>query len=245
MLPNPSCLISRNIVGVAPTADAHILMQFVKQPVPNAALLGVCLAGPFKANFLIATWEQKVMQPYTPPADGNAFEVEVYAFEGNALGATIGDKLQISIEALCLTEDMTNVLGCVFDAFAAAYAVTLTVGSCVSGRKKRSQIKYVQLAGGQTLNREGSMRALVAWLDKHNRDLAPGYNLEKLVWCEENNSLRCDRKQVRVFYRIDLGDNNKKKVCANATAAIEYMQQFTQTDCYEDLLHRSHEYALS
>ena len=69
----------------------------------------------------------------------------------------------------------------------------LAGGSSVgSAKRARSTLKSVVLSDGQSLNREGSMRAVSAWLDtcKHiNADLAKAYGVDKLVWCEEVNSL--------------------------------------------------------
>ena len=55
--------------------------------------------------------------------------------------------------------------------------------------KKRSKLQPVVLPT-QTLNKEESIRACLVWLDKHNFDLAPRHNLQRLVWCEETASSR-------------------------------------------------------
>ena len=86
------------------------------------------------------------------------------------------------------------------------------------------------------------MRAIiVAWLDKHNAKLGPNYGVEKLVWCEEGTSARSSGGIVRGWFRIDTTDRNRRKVVPNASAAIDAMQNFTNTDFYDDIKdHTSH-----
>lgn len=55
--------------------------------------------------------------------------------------------------------------------------------------------------------------------------------MDRLVWCEESSS----RAGTRCFYRVDLSDNNKKKACSNASIAMKCMQEFTNTDFYDDM----------
>lgn len=168
-------------------------------------------------------------------------EIEFFAFENNALGFEAGQRLVLKINKID-GEDNSQSLGCAFDKDSLPFAVYIAQAA---PKGKRSSIKPVHIIGGQTLNREGSTRALIAWLDKHNKELAANFGVEKLVWCEQSSSGRSDRNQVRVFYRVDFADNKKKKVCANASIAIEHMQSFTQRDFYDDMLYRTYEYALT
>lgn len=167
------------------------------------------------------------------------------AYEDNPFGMRTCDKFDLVLN----TVSDVDVIGLTFD----SNMQPIKVGVKVSGtddsaasKKSRVSLKAVQLAGGQTLSREASMKAVVAWLDKHNADLAPKYGLTKLVWCEEgSNSRACSGiGVVRGFFRHDVNDGNKRKSLANASAAIEAMQHFTQTKFYDDMLHSSHKYAL-
>ena len=246
MVPNDGrCPYLRNM-GPMISSDAHLVMQFVAQVPQNAILIGICMSGLFEAKFLVASWATDNFETYSPSAHGESFDVQVLAFQNNPFGLSLCEKITVSVGLLEPPyDDTSNMLGLMFDDQHRPYYVAIMLNrSHTHTGAKRSRIKRVVLSTGEVLNHENSMRAVVSWLDKHNQELSANYNVSKLVWCEEANSVRNDRKICRTFYRVDINDNNKKKVCPNASAAIEYMQEFTKSDCYQDLLHKSDEYAL-
>ena len=160
---------------------------------------------------------------------------EFYASENNSLGIPVGRKCTITLQ----TSFDTTGIGIAFKADGTMYNVTLTCEDVVT--KKRSKLQPVVLPT-QTLNKEESIRACLVWLDKHNFDLAPRHNLQRLVWCEETASSRSNSGLIRNFFKIDIYDNNKKKPCSNITSAIEAMQEFTKSDFYDDMLTKSMDY---
>ena len=134
------------------------------------------------------------------------------------LGYTLYDNNLVSIEVV----DMT------------------TTGDVVKPKKKQ-QIKPVTLIDGRVLSREGTMRALVVWLNTLNNRHAPNYGVTKLVWCKENT--RQGGAMQRTFFSMNL-ETKHQKPCANATAAITLMQNLTGHDFYADMKQRSHMFEL-
>ena len=70
---------------------------------------------------------------------------------------------------------------------------------------------------------------------KYNSELAGKYGVDKLVWCEEGSSARSSAGMVRGWFHYDVDNDKKQKPLPNASAAIECMQKFTNTDFYNDL----------
>lgn len=103
--------------------------------------------------------------------------------------------------------------------------------------KRKQQMKQVMLGDGRTLNREGTMRAVVAWLNTMNATHAIKHGVARLVWCKENT--RTGGSLQRTFYYTDL-HTKRQKPCANATAALELMHELTGEDFYEDMKTKGH-----
>ena len=112
----------------------------------------------------------------------------------------------------------------------------MVVDDAALPRKKK--LPPVTLSDGQTLNREGTMRALNAWLTNLNAEHAPKHGVLRLVWCKENT--RAGGSMQRTFMYTDL-KTRRAKPCANGSAAIQLMQELTGCDFYADMRQRSHE----
>ena len=97
---------------------------------------------------------------------------------------------------------------------------------------EKSYIRTDEKSYIRILNRENSMRALVAWLDKYNSELAGKYGVDKLVWCEEGSSARSSAGMVRGWFHYDVDNDMKQKPLPNASAAIECMQKSTQRQTF-------------
>lgn len=242
-LPNSRSVLQQklaHVVGPASNWNNWLCVGLSSNPYANCEgclFLGICLQADETCKGLHVVLEWTSTMHFAQECD-----IEFFAYENNALGFEPGQRLALKIKKIQDGENNVQSLGCAFDQQDLPFTVDIL--PVAPKTTKRTSLKPVQLMGGQTLNREGSTRALIAWLDKHNSDLAANFGVEKLVWCEESSG-RADRNQVRVFYRVDFADNKKKRVCANATSAIEYMQMFTQSDFYDDMLYRTRDYALT
>ena len=111
--------------------------------------------------------------------------------------------------------------------------LTEVTGSSNVDAKRKQQMRPVTLGDGRTLNREGAMRAVVAWLNTMNATHAIKHGVARLVWCKENT--RTGGSLQRTFYHTDLV-TKRQKPCANATAALALMQELTGEDFYADML---------
>jgi hypothetical protein len=213
---------------LSPPNDHHVIV-LVDDDSHQGDTIGVVLSGSnlFKRVVLTGSLLFHHVQ--------NDYTCEFYATENNCLGIPVGRKCSIALQ----TSFDTTGLGVAFKTDGTMYNVTLTCEDVVS--KKRSKLKPVVLPN-QTLNKEESIRACLVWLDKHNFELAPRHNLQRLVWCEETASSRSNSGLIRNCFKIDIHDNNKKKSCSNITSAIEAMQEFTKSDFYDDMLTKSMDY---
>ena len=89
---------------------------------------------------------------------------------------------------------------------------------------------------GSRLNTKDTLRVLAKWLDVQNAKFASKYGLEQLVWAEEQNSSRSSfGGQVRGWFRHDIADGGKRKVCPHASSAIDHMKLVCNVDFYDDI----------
>ena len=255
---NPTCFSlianaddSSNFASIAATMglsdSVQCKMSFVSMLTSAQTPIAICVSGPLQYMFLVVETEDAggSFSYFPMQMTSEVVDVKCVAFADNPLGMISGENFTFS----AIPTDTTNVDHCLaftIDDNMHPLAVCLSSDAAVvSQRKKhRMSMKQVELQGGQILNREGSMRALQAWLDKHNADLAGSHGVSKLVWCEEVASSRSGNTN-RAFFRCDLLDGMKRKPLPNASAAIEAMQSFTKSDFYEDIRLRTNSYKLS
>ena len=213
-------------------------------PGNDAHAIGVCLSGAHMGKTLYVC----LNDAHEVGADAQAMTVVLHMLEGNPLGLKPGAQMVLSVGNDECDEDVTSWdrIGLAFDAQLNVLPVDIGLNGAAptagNPKKQRSQLKPVVMPDGITLTRENSARAFVAWLTKCNEECAGKFGLEKLVWCEEVQSSRVDRNQVRVFYRYDVNDGMRKKTCANVNAAIDYIQAVTKRDFYEEMLSRGHDF---
>ena len=144
---------------------------------------------------------------------------------------SVGEQFILSL-TFAETTVAANLGIAITDVGAFAVHATSEASQQPAKKKARSKMELVSITDekgyARILNRENSMRALVAWLDKYNSELAGKYGVDKLVWCEEGSSARSSAGMVRGWFHYDVNDM-KQKPLPNASAAIECMQKFTKT----------------
>ena len=230
------------------TNDSIVISVVPQIEHTHQSAIGVCFSGSLSTMFIVAEVE-----------DGNTFhqmpsdfvsDVLFCALEGNPLELTAGSTFMLSIAP---NDDTEGVFAHVFNSELQPLALsvvpekqqTVVATTALAGqppaKKARNSLKSVVLPDGYVLNRENSMKAVIAWLGKHNKIHAPKHGVPKLVWCEEGSSSRSSGT-VRTFFKVDLNDGNKRKICANASSAIECMEAFTGTDFYEDIKKHGHDF---
>jgi len=205
--------------------------------------VGICVEGASIHKFLVLTDSPTFCQ--LPAADIDAFsDLRCCAFEGNPLGLSAGE-----LFILLSFADSTvaaNLGIAITDVGAFAVQVNSEAPREPTKKQARSKMEMVSITDEKSyvriLNRENSMRALVAWLDKYNSELAGKYGVDKLVWCEEGSSARSSAGMVRGWFHYDVDNDMKQKPLPNASAAIECMQKFTKTDFYHDLYTRTSDF---
>jgi len=206
--------------------------------------VGICVEGASIHKFLVLT-DSPTTFCQLPAADIDAFsDLRCCAFEGNPLGLSAGE-----LFILLSFADSTvaaNLGIAITDVGAFAVQVNSEAPREPTKKQARSKMEMVSITDEKSyvriLNRENSMRALVAWLDKYNSELAGKYGVDKLVWCEEGSSARSSAGMVRGWFHYDVDNDMKQKPLPNASAAIECMQKFTKTDFYHDLYTRTSDF---
>ena len=241
--PDGSSLFT-NLATNFPSTEPYTLAM-VPSLQASSKPIAVCLSGAFEKWFLVAEMTSPDTFAHLGPVSRG---IDLYALESNPLNMQCGEAFVLSFQPAPIESGGDTLLGYTMNTSNELVAVMVQpdeassdVAGPVAKRQKRTLLKMVTLSGNRHLNREGSMRCLVAWLDKHNADLASHYGVDKLVWCEEVSSARSSGT-IRSFFRYDLGDSNKRKPCVNASVAIEHMQAFTKSDFYDDMLQRSEQY---
>jgi hypothetical protein len=151
--------------------------------------VGICVEGVFIHKFLVLTDSPTFCQ--LPAADIDAFsDLRCCAFEGNPLGLSAGEPFILSL-TFAESTVAANLGIAITDVGAFAVHATSEASRQPLKKKARSKMELVSITDeksyGRILNRENSMRALVAWLDKYNSELAGKYGVDKLVWCEEGS----------------------------------------------------------
>lgn len=232
IIPLMTSALSTALVAACGT-QANLRVQIEEYSGDDAChVLGICLEGPNKGLAIKVKKLDSDVQ-----ACATTQEVHMHALEGNALSVPAGTKLTLAIgghgdETQMGRQIRRFTIGAAFNPEYAMLQVDLVVDS---GGRARSQLKQVILPNGTVLNRDMSVRAVCAWLNKQNKIYASLFGVERLVWCEESSSWRSDRNQVRVFYRVDLHDQNRKKTCGNINRAIECMENLINRDFFEDM----------
>lgn len=206
--------------------------------------VGICVEGASVHKFLVLLDSATFCQ--LPAAELDAFsQLSCCAFEGNPLGLRAGEPFVLSL-TFAESSVAANLGIAITDVGAFAVHANSEASREPLKKKARSKMELVSITDDksnvQILNRENSMRALVAWLEKYNSELAGKYGVDKLVWCEEGSSARSSSGMVRGWFHYDVENDMKQKPLPNASAAIECMQRLTKTDFYNDLYTRTHEF---
>ena len=197
--------------------------------------VGICLDGANEGKFLVMTTEENFTEC------SSDVELIVHMFGSNPFRIPAGTKCTISIKRVAgkgiyLQEDdwgMTMMQN--------GDLVPVGVSGVESKmnalqHKKRCTLKCAEMPDGSRLTTKETLRILAKWLDVQNAKFASKYGLEQLVWAEKQNSSRSlSGGQVHGWFRYDIADGGKRKVCPHASSAIEHMKVLCNVDFYDDM----------
>lgn len=193
--------------------------------------VGICLDGTHEGKFLVMTTEDNFV---TCDAD---FDLSVYMFERNPFGLAAGTKCSISVKASgdLQKDDWGMTMLQNGDTVPVVVNVDENNDTPVV-HKKRCTLKPAEMPDGSCLSTKDTLDLVAKWLDVQNAKFASKYGLEQLVWAEMQNSSRSSAGgQVRGWFRHDVADGGKRKVCPHAMSAIDHMKKMCDVDFYEDI----------
>ena len=180
--------------------------------------IGVCVEGASVHKFLVLIDSATFCQPSAAEVDAFS-QLSCCAFEGNPLGLRAGEAFTLSL-TFAESTARANLGIAIADVGVFAVHANAEASQEPLKKKARSKMELVSITDEesniQILNRENSMRALVAWLDKYNSELAGKYGVDKLVWCEEGSSARSSAGMVRGWFHYDVDNDKKQKPLPNA-----------------------------
>jgi len=199
--------------------------------------VGICLDGANEGKFLVMTTEED----FTECASD--VDLIVHMFDSNPFGITAGTKCSISVKGVVAGGTriilQVNDWGMTMMQNGDLVPVVVThVENKMNAlvHKKRCTLKPAEMPDGSRLNTKDTLRVLAKWLDVQNAKFASKYGLEQLVWAEEQNSSRSSiGGQVRGWFRHDIADGGKRKVCPHASSAIDHMKLVCNVDFYDDM----------
>ena len=228
------------------TAHAHlpecIGLSFVKNVDENLhTRVGVCLTGERAGEILVTT---DVDSENFTFATTSVTET-VHVFDNNPFGLQGGMACSLVIDPNNRTELHDFDIG--LTTFGKkAVVVTFYVKDQIShepARKKRTLIERAQMPSGTLLTPRQTMDALSNWLDDMNKKHAAKYGITQLAWSEQQASSRSSAGGlVRGWFRHDVADGCKRKVCPHASSAIEYMHDVCGTQFYVDMKQHGDKY---
>lgn len=208
-----------------------ILAKLVEKVDETMSPVGTILSGMFQRYHLVFERVAATQKLYTFPSDLEG--TEVYAFEENCLNLNAGDKYVMRL----VSSTSDDLLGAVMtDSVTMMNLQFAMEEDCTSvggeAKRQRSNLKLITLANGRQLGRDKTIKAICKWLDKYNSQKAGVFGIKELVWCEE---VSVGSRNQRSWWYYDTVVR-KRKPFANATAAVEYMENITQTDCYAEII---------
>lgn len=187
--------------------------------------VGICLNGTHEGKFIVVTTEEEFT---TCDSD---IDLTLYMFERNPFGLAAGTKCLITVNGanrILRKNDWGMTM--------TPSGVTLPLVVNVVDEKKRCNLKRAEMPDGTYLTSKDTLALLAKWLDVQNAKFASKYGLEQLVWAEVQNSSRASvGGQVRGWFRHDIADGGKRKVCPHASSAIEHMQKICKVNFYDDI----------
>ena len=195
--------------------------------------VGVCLDGINEGKSLVMSTEDG---EFTSCAQDD-LEIYVHMFESNPFGVETGTKCLISIDKTRSVPHESDWGLTMHNGKVAAVNVQIIESSYnVVVRKKRCTLKPAEMPDGTHLSTKDTLRAVANWLDVQNAKFASKYGVKQLVWAEAQNSSRSSSGgQVRGWFRHDVSDGCKRKVCPHAMSAIEHMQNICSVNFYDDM----------
>jgi hypothetical protein len=224
-----SCMTKALVEECGAQVNLQIVVEEYRSD-DDSLVLGMCLEG--STTKCMAVKLKKLDTDVQ--ASATAHSLHMYAVQDNVLKVPVGTKLVLTVGDDCTEEGRRETIGLAFDSQFAVLSTELVI--CGAARKARSNLKQVVLPNGTALNRDMSVRAVCAWLNKQNQLYASFFGVTQLVWCEERNN-------IRVFYHIDLKDW-RKKPCGSVNNAIECMQGIICRDFFEDMRNEGDKYIL-
>ena len=174
--------------------------------------IGICVEGASIHKLLVLIDSATFCQ--LPAADIDAFsDLRCCAFEGNPLGLSAGEPFILSL-TFAESTVAANLGIAITDVGAFAVHATPEASRQPLNKKARSKMDLVSITDEKSyvriLNRENSMRALVAWLDKYNSELAGKYGVDKLFGAKKARVLgRVLAWFVAAWFHYDV-DNDMK-----------------------------------
>ena len=195
----------------------------------DAIPMGVCTSGFMKGHMLVRRTSCTLMWCTVP------FSSCIHMFASNIFGVLQGEAVQIFTSKNMVADKDT--IATLLDTSNSRLSMKMSRFIEPSPKCNGISLKTV-VHNGTSLNAANAFKAAEAWLQKHNDEIAPIYGLSKLVWCERLSSKR------RVFYRVDMQDDMKRKTCANVGDAIQHMEKFTESCFYDDIRLASEHYVL-
>ena len=196
--------------------------------------VGICLDGVNEGKFLVFTTEED----FTTCASD--VDLNVYMFDRNPFKLAAGTKCSISVksveEGVVLQKNDWGMTMMQNGDVVPVVVKEMNAVAVEHVHKKRCTLKPAEMPDGSRLNTKDTLRVLAKWLDVQNAKFAPKYGLEQLVWAEAQNSSRSSSGgQVRGWFRHDIADGGKRKVCPHASSAIDHMKLVCNVDFYDDM----------
>lgn len=192
--------------------------------------VGVCLDGKCEGKILVMTEDEDFTSATTP------YHMTVHMFASNPFGLALGP-CDIKVDPKNPSELQQDDLGLTMFG-EDVVAVTLDIATKTIGpiRKKRTILQPANLSNGTSLTTKETLHLLAKWLDVQNGKYASKYGLTQLVWSEQHTSSRSSNGgNVRGWFRHDVSDGCKRKVCPHACGAIEHMEKIIGINFYDDI----------
>lgn len=198
--------------------------------------VGVCLSGSNEGRTLVMT----SVDPDDFTSTKTSVAETVYMFDKNPFGQSCGARCELSINSNNRSQLQASDIGLTTFGGKKPVVVSLNVLESATSdeptRKKRTLLQRAEMPDGTQLTPRETMDALVTWLNEKNSKYAGKYGVSQLVWAEEQASSRSSTGgHVRGWFRHDVSDGGKRKVCPHASSAIEYMKEICDVDFYSDM----------
>lgn len=203
--------------------DTVIVAKLVEKVDETMNPVGTILSGTYQRHHMVLERVSTSEKLFSFPID---FEgLEVFALEDNCLDLHSGDKYVLRLTSSTSDDMLGVVMTDSVTMMNLQFAMEEDASSVGDAKRQRTNLKLITLACGQQLGRDKTIKAIMRWLDKYNAKKAAVFGVKQLVWCEEVSV--GSRNQRSWWYYDTVG--RKRKPFANASAAVAYMENITQT----------------